>query len=119
MDAWSVQGSWIITGEQKLMKLLEPATPVDPTAGCWGCLELVARYSELDLDNDIFTGGYAAAGMWPGDTECTTIGLNWGLAKQIKLSLNYVHSEFEEEITIDGDPEDSEDAVLFGVQVVY
>jgi phosphate-selective porin OprO/OprP len=119
MDAWSVQGSWIVTGEQKLMKLLEPEKVIDPSEGNWGCLELVARYSELDLDNDIFTGGYAAAGMWPGDTKCMTIGLNWGLAKQIKLSLNYVHSEFDEDVTIEGRPEDDEDAILFGVQVVY
>ncbi len=119
MDGWYFQASWILTGERKLMKLLEPEKLFDPGEGCWGCVELVARYSEISLDDDVFTGGYAAAGLWPGNSSGTTIGLNWGLTKQIRLSLDYIHNEYEEDITIEGEPEDDEDAILFCVQVVY
>lgn len=120
MDAWYLQASWIVTGEtKKIGKLLEPERPFDPSEGHWGCLELVARYSELNLDDDIFDGGYAAAGLWPGDTTGVTFGLNWGIMKQLRLSLNYVHTRYEEDIIIEGEPVTDEDAVLFGVQVVY
>ncbi len=112
-SAWYVQGSWILTGEERLYN---PATgaftnpkvaqPFNINKGTWGAFELAARYSDTDLNdhvNDtasvqVANAAGAAAGtrtydfyntVRGGDQRVTTIGLNWFPNNVIKFALNY------------------------------
>jgi phosphate-selective porin OprO/OprP len=112
-SAWYVQGSWLLTGEERLYN---PATasftapkvaePFNINKGTWGALELAARYSDTDLndhENDpasvqVANVAGAAAGtrtfdfyntVRGGEQRVATVGLNWFPNNVIKFAFNY------------------------------
>jgi len=100
-SAWYVMASWIVTGEQRKYKTNagvfgnpKPASNFDPEKGTWGALELVARYSTLDLTDDTITGG---------GIDSLSGGLNWYLNPNARLMFNYVHADYDEGISGDSD----------------
>ena len=108
-SGWYVQGSWIITGEARpynpataSFSSPKPAKNFSIKDGGWGALELVARYSSLDLDSHANDATNAVTG-WTGTGKTytyyntvrggvqniVTIGVNWFLNPAIKLALDY------------------------------
>jgi phosphate-selective porin OprO/OprP len=112
-SAWYVQGSWLLTGEERLYN---PATasftapkvaePFNINKGTWGALELAARYSDTDLndhENDpasvqVANAAGASAGtrtfdfyntVRGGEQRVATVGLNWFPNNVIKFAFNY------------------------------
>ncbi|MGY1407956.1 MULTISPECIES: OprO/OprP family phosphate-selective porin [unclassified Luteimonas] len=70
-------GSWVLTGESRGYNgYATNVVPASTTA-----LELLLRYSQLDLDDGQVTGGRQS--NW-------TIGANWYLGRNFKLQANYV-----------------------------
>jgi phosphate-selective porin OprO/OprP len=85
-DGWYVQGSWILTGEERRWTAssggfgaVRPARPFDLAAGRWGAWELGARYSVLDLNDNAGLPGFAPPpdGVRGGEQEIVTFGVNW------------------------------------------
>jgi phosphate-selective porin OprO/OprP len=72
-----VFGSWVVTGESRGYNGY--ATNVAPAST--SALELLLRYSRLDLDDGAVGGGRQS--NW-------TIGANWYLGRNFKLQANYV-----------------------------
>jgi phosphate-selective porin OprO/OprP len=93
-DAWQIAAYYVLTGERASYQGVAPARPFDPHCGQWGALELVARYSALDVDDDAFpvfadpTQSARAARAW-------SVGLNWYLNKNIKVVFDYEHTSFD------------------------
>ena len=58
-DAWQVLLSWVVSGGDASFRGVTPKNSFDWTAGTWGALELVARYSELSIDDEAFDSGPA------------------------------------------------------------
>jgi len=115
-DAWQIAGSYLITGEDASFKGVKPKNDFDLEKGGWGAWELVARYSEINLDEDTFknasgvnsgefgaTGTAAtAAGLAYSDlsrsaksAKSWTAGVNWYLNQNAKIQLNYEHTSFD------------------------
>ncbi len=101
--AWQLTGSWVLTGEDASYKSVKPKINFDPLNGGWGALELVARYGELDIDDDAFAG-VTASGLGNAFADPRTsisqahsfgVGLNWYFNKSFKLQLSYDQSSFE------------------------
>jgi phosphate-selective porin OprO/OprP len=92
--AWNVTGSFLLTGEAASSGIMRPRLPFDPSAGNWGALQIVTRYAVLDLDDDIFTAGFAGAGA-SEKAQQFTVGVNWYPASVFKYYLNYERTEFE------------------------
>ena len=57
-DAWQLQVSWVLFGGDASYRGVTPRNAFDWAAGTWGAVELVARYSELDIDDEAFTAGF-------------------------------------------------------------
>ena len=81
-----VMASYILTGEHRLYRrqvgafgTVHPERPF-PSQGI-GAVELVTRYSYLDLDS---------AGIEGGVLHDWTLGLNWYPIRQTRLMLNYI-----------------------------
>jgi phosphate-selective porin OprO/OprP len=91
--AWQVTGSWFLTGEKNSFRSATPKQPFDPKAGSFGALELAARYSELSIDDATFPT-YASATGTPRKAKAWAVGLNWYLARAIKLAADYEHTTF-------------------------
>lgn len=102
-DAWQVAVSYLITGEDASFKGVKPKTDFDLDKGGWGAWELVARYSEINLDSDtfknpagtLFTGAYADGSQSAKSAKSWTAGVNWYLNTNAKISLNYSQTSFD------------------------
>jgi phosphate-selective porin OprO/OprP len=91
---WEVTGSYVLTGEASSDRGVKPRTPFDPTARKWGALQALARYTEVNFDDDIFTSGLANAGS-AEKAKSFTLALNWYPASVIKYYLTYERTIFE------------------------
>jgi phosphate-selective porin OprO/OprP len=92
--AWEVTGSYVLTGEAASDRGVRPHAPFDPPAGHWGAVQLLARYSELDVDDDVFAGALAA----PGSSDTArqfTVGVNWYPTAYIKYYATYERTGFD------------------------
>jgi phosphate-selective porin OprO/OprP len=130
--AWYVQTSWLLTGEDAVMKMPKPKKNFDPQKGTWGAFELAARYSRLEIGSAMFenhpgdlTPTFAAAGSTNRASEIT-LGLNWYLNPNVKLMFDWEHTIFDGDIIVSptsgiGSKKslDDEDAFLFRTQIVW
>ena len=78
-DGWYLFGSYVLTGESRPYSAgnvsnLKPRNP-------WGAVELLVRYSALDLDDGKVRGGRE---------HDLTFGANWYLTQHFKFQANYV-----------------------------
>jgi phosphate-selective porin OprO/OprP len=83
------QVSYFLTGERRIygrtagaFGRVIPKKPFRPSAGQWGAFQLAARVSTLDLNDRDVRGGQELN---------FTLGLNWYLLANLRLSGNYVH----------------------------
>jgi phosphate-selective porin OprO/OprP len=97
-SAWQGQFSWFVTGEEESYKGFTPGSTWQPGKDGWGALELVARYQQLDIDDDAFTGGASSfANPLTAITKETSygVGVNWYPWNTVKLSFNYDKTKFD------------------------
>src|SRR4249919_2623243 len=93
--AWQLTGSWVLTGEDAGYKgVVKPAHPFVAGGEGLGAFELVARYGELDVDNDAFPL-YADPGSAGSRARAWGLGLNWYLTSNLKLVFNHTHASFD------------------------
>lgn len=95
---WYVQGSWVLTGEQRRWSSItggfgavRPAKPLDLSAGDYGAFELAARYSNLDLNDNAGLLGLATPtdGVRGGEQTISTLGLNWFPNNIVRFQLQF------------------------------
>jgi phosphate-selective porin OprO/OprP len=91
--AWQTTGSFFLTGEKNSFKSAAPKKAFDPRAGTFGALELAARYSELSIDDATFPT-FASAASTPSKAKAWAVGVNWYLARAIKVVVDYEHTTF-------------------------
>jgi phosphate-selective porin OprO and OprP len=116
-DAWQVTGAWVITGENAT----DAGTGVRPRAnfdfgsGNWGAFQVAARYHSLRVDEAAFTLALAAPAA-SRTADAWTIGLNWYLTGNIRYTVNFERTVF------DDDPEGArraENALGFRTQLSF
>lgn len=109
--AWQVQASWFLTGEEESFRGFKPNNVFSLDKGTWGAFELVARYQELDPDDDAFAGGTASFADPANAARKATaygLGLNWYLSENLKWILNYDHTSFDGGAPAGADREDED-----------
>ncbi|GAB3372420.1 porin [Lysobacter rhizosphaerae] len=105
-NAWQLSGSWVLTGEDASYRgVARPNQPFTTGAAGWGALELVARYGELDVDDDAFPL-FANPATSASRAQAWTVGLNWYLTQNLKLVANYSQTTFEGGAAAGADRED-------------
>ena len=116
--SWYVSASYLLTGEKKLPGRIIPRRPFRPWKGRreWGAWELAARYSRYHTDEDLFRLGMASGTSRAG---AVTTALSWYLNQLFRVTLHYEHTEFREDIVVDGDVLDDEDALLVQCQLEF
>ena len=96
--AWHVQLAWFATGEDEQFRGFTPGSVFSLDNHTWGAWELVARYHELDIDDDTFTGGansFANPDSAASKASAWGVGVNWYLNQNYKWSVNYDVTSFE------------------------
>ena len=95
-----VEGTWVITGQRRRYNRGNfafdgPAVPggFSPLTGEWGAVELAARYSSADLDDNAGSRGSAPAAdaVRGGRQHIAAVALDWYLNPIFKIVFQYQH----------------------------
>ncbi|HEX3917844.1 MAG TPA: porin [Caulobacteraceae bacterium] len=101
-SGWYLEGSWMLTGEQRLYNASTAAFdgptvahPFSLRDHGWGAWELAARYSDADLNFNAGQLGQAPAAdaVRGGDQQVISLGLNWYLNQvfHMQFDVDEVH----------------------------
>ena len=116
-EAWQVEASWALTGENAAYKGLVPATSFSPSKGTWGAFEVAARFGEIDFDDDLFPT-YANPDVSASKAYGYTLGVNWYLNRWLKFMVNWEQTYFDGGAA-GGADRDTEDTVYTRLQLQY
>jgi phosphate-selective porin OprO/OprP len=88
---------YVLTGEDSTYKGVTPATSFSLSKGTWGAFEVVARYAEVDIDDDVFDGATPLASAATNATKVSTygLGLNWYLSKAVRANFDVFKNKFD------------------------
>ena len=76
-----IQASYVLTGERRRYSRSSAVIDGVKPRHVWGAVEVAARFSTLDLDDDTINGG---------SMDSWTVGLNWYLRENVRLMFNYI-----------------------------
>jgi len=98
--AWEISGSWLLTGEDASYNNgITPRQNFDPRINHWGAWQVVARYAELNIDDDVFKGtnpnlSLASSKISADSAQAWSLGLNWYLNKNVRANVSFSHTIF-------------------------
>jgi phosphate-selective porin OprO/OprP len=117
-QAWQLTGSWVLSGEDASYRgVVKPAHPFTLDGEGWGAWELVARYGELQIDDDAFPL-YADPGSSARRSRAWGLGINWYLNTNLKLVMNWTEADFDGG-ALAGTDRESEHALFSRLQVSF
>ena len=122
VSGYHVQVGYILTGETlEKRALVEPLRPFDLRRGKFGlgAIELQARYSNLQVGNQVFTGGLADPNLWTNRLNMTDVGFNWYLNRNIKFYFDWQHQMFGEPVFRPGGLQTKNDLFWLRLQLWY
>ncbi|MBF0504186.1 MAG: hypothetical protein HQL14_03690 [Candidatus Omnitrophica bacterium] len=93
--AFSVEGSYVLTGEDASYSGVVPRHDFEPSSGHWGAVELVGRYGELKLDPTIFTKNFSNLNTSISKENAWATGINWYLNRNAKVSFAFEQTKFD------------------------
>ncbi|MBI3269818.1 MAG: hypothetical protein HYZ53_12405 [Planctomycetes bacterium] len=99
--SYYVEGLWVVTGESPAYDRRKPAKNFGSDGGP-GQIELALRYSQFWVDDDIFARGFANTGNSTEGLDNWTAGVNWWLNPNTRVSVNYFHNDFWDDIPVGG-----------------
>lgn len=127
-NGWYLQGSWILTGEEKKYKpetgsfgAPKPNDPFTIDKGGIGAWEIVARYSDLDLNYHEGDPGMATpvGGIRGGDQRIWTAGINWYPNQVLRFMLDFQHTDVSK-LASNGDNANARlDAISLRTQISF
>lgn len=115
--AWQVAAALVLTGENATDAGagVRPRNNFDFGNGNWGAFQLAARVHSLEIGDEAFSQGLAAPGA-SRSADSWTLGLNWYLTANVRYTLNYERTVF------DNDAEGArraENAIAFRTQLNF
>ncbi|MDX2227803.1 MAG: porin, partial [Verrucomicrobiae bacterium] len=123
-EAWQFAAYYVIFGGDASYKGVKPKKEFDLSGENWGALELVGRYGEQWIDDSVFIarGGQSLASTTANARSIDTwgVGLNWYLNTNVRLVLDYNHSNFSSRgLANTAVPRDDEQAVFSRLQLSF
>jgi phosphate-selective porin OprO/OprP len=91
--AWQIAGSLLLTDDVASYKGVNPRRPFDPKNGTWGAFELIARFGQLDVDDEALPA-FADPSKSASRATAWAVGLNWYLNKNVRAWLDYEQTAF-------------------------
>jgi phosphate-selective porin OprO/OprP len=118
IDAYYLMAGWMITGESYASayrgggyRALVPEKPFG--SGGWGAWELAVRYSDFDAED------FDASSNYTNKADAWTIGLKWIPVTNVRFYLNYVDTQFDTPVTVNGEEYDDERAVTLRAAIYF
>ena len=131
-SGFTIGAAWLITGETKTYTpagVAEtqagfgapvPSRPFSLSGGSWGAWELVARYSDTDLNWNTTQAASTGqlAGIVGGDQRVVALGINWYLNRNVRVMLDDNIVKVKKGV-IGNLNRDSQDLNIIGLRVQY
>lgn len=123
IKAWYADLNWLVTGESYadtyksgIFGRLKPKKNFDSKDG-WGAFELGLRYSKFDASDfkSILTAPTATT-SFTSEADSWTAGAKWIFNPNSRLLVNYIRTNFDTDIRVNGKLDDSEHAVVVRAQ---
>ena len=123
IKTWYADINWLVTGESYaeayksgVFGRLKPKNNFDSKNG-WGAFELGLRYSKFDAsDFKTILPAPTATTEFTSEADAWTAGAKWIFNPNARLLLNYIHTEFDNDIRVNGKVDDTEEAVVLRAQ---
>jgi len=113
-QAWYASLSYVLTGECKKSNApICPCNLFDPCKCRWGAWEVGVRYEEFKTEESAFVNGLITGAE---KVSAWTGGLNWTPNEHVRIMLNYIYTDFHEDIAVDTSLIDHEHALLLRFQ---
>jgi phosphate-selective porin OprO/OprP len=100
-NAWQIQASYVLTGEDNTFQSVKPIRAFDPVKGNWGAWQLAFRWSELNIDKGSFAnlgGGSKFYLLDPNKSiyhaQDWAVGVNWFLNNNVRIMADYEETTF-------------------------
>lgn len=97
LDGFFVEASYFLTGETLSERtVIDPVRRFDLRPGKFGlgAFEPFARFSYLNIGNEIFTYGISDPNLWTNRVQLVDVGMNWYLNKGLKIYIDWQHGLF-------------------------
>jgi len=120
---WMAEAAVALTGEhyayaQGCERGLVGVEPVDLGSGRCGAVEAAIRYSNADIDRDLFRRGTTAYDPSTQEVRTFTAGLNWYARRNVRFMVAWVKTIADHELsTFGGTARD--DSVVLRLQVDF
>lgn len=85
---------YVLTGEDAGYRGVTPKTNFNPSAGTWGAFEVVARFAQVDIDDDAFPV-FSNPNNSATEVNSFGLGLNWYLTKSVRAGFNVFKKNFK------------------------
>ena len=96
-QGWTIEASYVLTGEKNSFGGVTPAQPFDFGKGGWGAFEVGMRYNAFEADKDLFTGSSTtllATTSSAQKAEAIGAMFKWHLTQNLLWGLNYEVTQF-------------------------
>ena len=113
---WEMTGSYVLTGEAASDRNVRPRESFDPTQGHWGALQILGRFTELYVDQEIFDAGFAATGA-SRKARSFTAAANWYPNTAVKYYFTFERTMFD--AFAGGADRASENVILLRAQIGF
>lgn len=97
VDGWSISLAYLLTGETLSERtIIDPIHRFDLRKGKFGlgAFEPFARFSALEVGDEVFSQGLADPNLWTNRAWMTDIGVNWYLNRMLKVYFDWQHAAF-------------------------
>ena len=116
---WQASAGYVLTGEDASYGGVKPDRNFSPGGDGWGAFEVVARISQVDIDEKTFPL-FASPAVSADKITSAGVGLNWYLNRSVRATVNYFHATFDTALA----PtslllQEGEDALLTRLQLTF
>jgi len=123
IDVWYANLNWLVTGESYanayksgVFGRIKPKNNFDAKDN-WGAFELGVRYSKFDAsDFKAMLTAPTANTAFTSEADAWTGGAKWLLNPNARILLNYIHTEFDTPVRVNGKESEDEDAMVMRAQ---
>ncbi|MCC7549765.1 MAG: hypothetical protein IT532_18605 [Burkholderiales bacterium] len=123
IDAYYASASWLVTGESHARsyrsgayRAIAPNRPLG--SGGLGAFEVGLRYSDFDAGDFTVTAPTAST-AFTNKADAWTLGLKWIPVTNVRVYLNYVQTQFDTPIRVNGENHDYEKAVTLRAALYF
>lgn len=102
LTGWSVAATYFLTGEEisRRVYLTEPIRPFGYYNGRLnpGAIEVYSRIANLQLGDQVFTGGLANPAFWANRATAIDTGVNWYWNHYVRMYFDWQHSMYNQPV---------------------